>query len=64
MASGIKLGLTDAGYALDVSVREAFDAAIIDIDLPGMDGLALTQRLRKDGPCHAGAHPHRTRRPE
>ena len=59
VASGIKLGLTDAGYAVDwvgsaeraleVSRSEAFDVAIIDIGLPGMDGLALTQRLRKDG---------------
>lgn len=59
VASGIKLGLTDAGYAVDwvgnaeraleVTLREAFDVAIIDIGLPGMNGLALTQRLRKDG---------------
>ena len=59
VASGIKLGLTDAGYAVDwvgnaeraleVTLREAFDVAIIDIGLPGVDGLALTQRLRKDG---------------
>lgn len=58
VASGIKLGLTDAGYAVDwvgsaeraleVVRCETFDAAIIDIGLPGMDGLALTQRLRKD----------------
>ena len=59
VARGIKLGLADAGYAvdwvgsaeraLDVSVRETFDVAIIDIGLPGMGGLALTQRLRKEG---------------
>jgi len=59
LASGIKLGLTDAGYAVDwvgsaeraleVTRREAFDVAILDIGLPGLDGLALTQRLRKDG---------------
>jgi DNA-binding response OmpR family regulator len=59
VASGIKLGLSDAGYAvdwvgsaeraLDATHREAFDAAIIDIGLPGMDGLTLTRRLRKDG---------------
>jgi len=59
VASGIKLGLTDAGYAVDwvsnaeraleVSLQESFDVAIIDIGLPGMNGLALTQRLRKDG---------------
>ena len=59
VASGIKLGLTDAGYAVDwvgnaeralaVSLRETFDVAVIDIGLPGMNGLALTQQLRKNG---------------
>ena len=57
VASGIKLGLTDAGYAVDwvgsgeraedVLRTESFDAAIIDIGLPGMDGLELTRRLRR-----------------
>jgi DNA-binding response OmpR family regulator len=59
VASGIKLGLAGAGYAVDwvgsaeraleVTRLEAFDLAVIDIGLPGMDGLALTQALRKDG---------------
>ena len=57
VASGIKLGLTDAGYAADwvgsgeraeeVLQRETFDVAIVDIGLPGMDGLELTRRLRR-----------------
>ena len=57
VASGIKLGLTDAGYAVDwvgsgeraeeVLRTENFDAAIIDIGLPRMDGLDLTRRLRR-----------------
>ena len=59
VASGIKLGLTDAGYAVDwvgsaeraleVGARESFDLAVIDIGLPQMDGLSLTQSLRKAG---------------
>lgn len=59
VASGIKLGLADAGYAvdwvgsaeraLDVTRAESFDIAIIDLGLPGMDGLSLLQRLRKEG---------------
>ncbi|OYU43987.1 MAG: DNA-binding response regulator [Burkholderiales bacterium PBB4] len=59
VASGIKLGLTDAGYAVDwvgsaeraleVTQAESFDIAVIDIGLPHMDGLALTQALRKQG---------------
>jgi two-component system, OmpR family, response regulator len=57
VASGIKLGLTGAGYAVDwvgsgeraedVLRTELFDAAIIDIGLPGMNGLQLTKRLRR-----------------
>ena len=57
VASGIKLGLSNAGYAVDwvgtaeraedVLRLELFDAAIIDIGLPRMDGLDLTRRLRR-----------------
>ncbi|NJM44463.1 MAG: response regulator transcription factor, partial [Brachymonas sp.] len=59
VASGIKLGLSGAGYAVDwvgsgekalqVTQTESFDAAIIDLGLPKMDGLELTQTLRKSG---------------
>lgn len=59
VASGIKLGLSGAGYAVDwvgsaeraieVTGAETFDLAVIDIGLPGMDGLALTQALRRGG---------------
>jgi DNA-binding response OmpR family regulator len=64
VASGIKLGLTDAGYAVDwvgsgeraeeVLKTELFDAAIIDIGLPRMDGLELTRRLRRPEMASAG----------
>lgn len=59
VASGIKLGLVGAGYAVDwlgsgeraveAVKTESFDAAIIDLGLPKMDGLELTQTLRKSG---------------
>ena len=59
VASGIKLGLSHAGYAVDwvgsaeraleVTHSDAFDIAVIDIGLPGMGGLALTQALREQG---------------
>ena len=59
VASGIKLGLCHAGYAvdwvgsaeraLDALQTETFDAAIIDIGLPQMDGLALTRSIRQSG---------------
>jgi DNA-binding response OmpR family regulator len=59
VASGIKLGLSNAGYAVDwvgsaeraleVTQKDAFDIAVIDIGLPAMDGLQLTQALRDQG---------------
>lgn len=59
VASGIKLGLTNAGYTVDwvgsaeraeqALDGESFDLAIVDIGLPGVDGLELTRRLRTRG---------------
>ena len=59
LADGIKQGLATAGYvvdavgsaeeALDALTSDEFDAAIIDIGLPNMDGMELTQRLRQRG---------------
>jgi DNA-binding response OmpR family regulator len=59
VASGMKLGLTDAGYTLDwvgsgeraeqALERDSFDLAIIDIGLPGLNGLELTRRIRGRG---------------
>jgi DNA-binding response OmpR family regulator len=57
IATFVAKGLREAGYAADhvTSGEEAlalvetypFDAAIVDIMLPGMDGLALIERMRK-----------------
>lgn len=59
VASGIKLGLCDAGYTVDwvgsaeraevALQKDSFDLAIVDIGLPGIDGLTLTRRLRTGG---------------
>lgn len=59
VASGIKLGLGNAGYAVDwvgsaeraleATQKDAFDIAVIDIGLPTLDGLQLTQTLRAQG---------------
>lgn len=55
----MKLGLCDAGYTVDwvgsgeravqALEAESFDLAIVDIGLPGIDGLQLTQRIRASG---------------
>lgn len=56
VASGIKLGLSNGGYTVDwvgsaeraeqALESDSFDLAIVDIGLPGVDGLELTRRLR------------------
>ena len=38
-----------AERALEVTRKDAFDIAVIDIGLPAIDGLALTQALREQG---------------
>jgi two-component system, OmpR family, response regulator len=58
IASFIAKGLKAAGYAVDhasdgmkglhLALTEPYDAAIIDIMLPKMDGLSLIERIRKD----------------
>ena len=59
VAAGLKQGLTRAGYTVDVagsaeaaeaSVKnESFDLAVVDIGLPGSDGLTLIRRWRAEG---------------
>lgn len=59
IASFIKKGLSEAGFSVDhadngedglhLGLMEQYDAAIIDIMLPKMDGLTLIERLRSQG---------------
>ncbi len=56
IASFISKGLKEAGYAVDVAqdgpdglefgLSGVYDAAVVDIMLPGLDGLTLIERLR------------------
>jgi len=56
IASFVAKGLKEAGYAVDVAqdgpdgldlgLSGVYDAAVIDIMLPGIDGLTLIERLR------------------
>ena len=41
------LEATDGGEALDIALREQPDLIIIDIQLPKVNGLAVTRKLRK-----------------
>lgn len=59
IASFLAKGLKEAGFAVDLCASGeealpvardiAYDAAIIDLMLPGLDGLSLIQHLRSDG---------------
>jgi len=56
IASFISKGLKEAGFAVDVAhdgvdglhlgLTEPYDAAVVDIMLPGLDGLSLIERMR------------------
>ena len=59
IAEFVGRGLREAGFTVDLAADgvtgfelaagEPFDAAIIDVMLPGLDGLALVERLRAQG---------------
>jgi DNA-binding response OmpR family regulator len=59
LQKSLSLGLAEAGFAVDVTGdgREGlwyatgndYDVIILDIMLPGMDGLSVLQKLRKEG---------------
>ena len=58
IASFVKKGMEAAGFAVDhapdgeeglhLALTESYDAAIIDLMLPRLDGLALIENIRKD----------------
>lgn len=59
IASFVEMGLRESSYAVDVAgdgevgltlARKGhYDAAVVDIMLPGMDGIEMIQRLREEG---------------
>ncbi len=59
IASFVVKGLKAAGYAVDhardgedglsLITTEPYDAAVVDIMLPNLDGLSLIERMRKEG---------------
>ena len=59
MASLLRRALREEGLAADVAINgedaiwmaaaTAYDAVVLDVMLPGMDGLAVCRRLRADG---------------
>jgi len=59
IASFIQNGLKEAGFAVDragdgnqglaLGLEGVYDAAVVDIMLPGLDGLSLIERLRQRG---------------
>jgi two-component system, OmpR family, response regulator len=59
MASLIRRGLRDEGLLADVAVKgedalwmaaaTAYDAVVLDVGLPGLDGFETVRRLRSDG---------------
>ncbi len=48
-ALGYSVEAVDSGYAaLEASRLESFDAVILDVDMPGIDGLEVGRALRGD----------------
>lgn len=46
---GYDVQAVDSGWAaLEAAERVSFDAVILDVEMPGMDGMAVGRALRKD----------------
>src|SRR3954452_607381 len=62
----VATGLRKEGYAVDVAgdggtalwyaTHHAYDAIILDLMLPGVDGLTVLKKLRESSGHHADAH--------
>lgn len=48
-ATGFGVAAVDSGFAaLDAAKHETFDAVVLDVQMPGMDGMAVGRALRDD----------------
>lgn len=48
-SQGYSVKLVDSGFAaLDAASQEHFDAVVLDVEMPGLDGLAVGRALRND----------------
>ncbi len=48
-ALGYVVEAVDSGFAaIEASKHESFDAVVLDVEMPGMDGLAVGRALRSD----------------
>jgi two-component system, OmpR family, response regulator len=72
MAGLIRRGLREEGYSADVAIKGEdalwmaqatdYDAIVLDVMLPGLDGLGTCRRLRESGRLVARADAHGARR--
>ena len=69
IADFVRTGLVESGFAVDVAsdgihgldlaIKGGYDAAIVDVMLPQLDGLSLIDRMRARC-ANAGPDPQRT----